>query len=107
PQETECGATEENWEDIIEENESYLFENGKAIAAIEEEEVILFKPITRYNSALLCTSTTNNEMPMEGIKEQTEISDECLRRVSSLFIAQNQAEIDPLSFHSDEKWREQ
>ncbi|KAL6991086.1 hypothetical protein U1Q18_009206 [Sarracenia purpurea var. burkii] len=101
PQETECGATVENWEDIIGEDESHLFENGKAIAAIEEEEVILFKPIARYNSAPLCTFTIDDKMPMEGIKEQTEISDECLRRALSLFIAQNQAQIDPLSFHSD------
>ncbi|XP_076941636.1 nonsense-mediated mRNA decay factor SMG7-like [Bidens hawaiensis] len=48
----------------------------------EEEEVILFKPLTRYNSEPIQTS---NDEPVD----QTETSEESLRRSSSLFTAQN------------------
>ena len=66
--------------------------------AIEEEEVILFKPLARHNSAPVYTSSAENcLMSPESIWEQAESSDECLRRASSLLIAQNQAYGDPLT----------
>ncbi|KAK1424737.1 hypothetical protein QVD17_20075 [Tagetes erecta] len=49
---------------------------------MEEEEVILFKPLTRYNSEPIQTS---NDTPVD----QTETTEEGLRRSSSLFSAQN------------------
>ncbi|KAI3796825.1 hypothetical protein L1987_39511 [Smallanthus sonchifolius] len=49
---------------------------------IEEEEVILFKPLTRYNSEPIQTS---NDIPVD----QSETSEDGLRRSSSLFTAQN------------------
>ncbi|KAI7744550.1 hypothetical protein M8C21_022021 [Ambrosia artemisiifolia] len=49
---------------------------------IEEEEVILFKPLTRYNSEPIQTSSVEPD-------DQTETSEESLRRSSSLFSAQN------------------
>ncbi|XVF27625.1 hypothetical protein REPUB_Repub14bG0124500 [Reevesia pubescens] len=70
--------------------------DGKSVA-MEEEEVILFKPLTRYNSAPLYGKdpVSPNEM------EETVPSDECLRRATSLLIAQNQAHGDTSDFHSD------
>ncbi|KAM0006434.1 putative telomerase activating protein Est1 [Helianthus debilis subsp. tardiflorus] len=49
---------------------------------IEEEEVILFKPLTRYNSEPIQTSSDEPD-------DQTETSEESLRRSSSLISAQN------------------
>lgn len=57
-------------------------ESGKS-AAVEEEEDIVFKPITRHNSE-----------PIQIDQAKTETSDECLRRASSLLVAQNRAIID-------------
>ncbi|PSS24630.1 Protein SMG7L like [Actinidia chinensis var. chinensis] len=74
------------------ENGSETFENANSIA-IEEEEVILFKPITRHNSAPLYASITDDEMSLEGANDQTAPSDESLRRAASLFVAQTQAQI--------------
>ncbi|KAI3743673.1 hypothetical protein L1987_56735 [Smallanthus sonchifolius] len=61
-------------------SEKILMKNDREIE--EEEEVILFKPLTRYNSEPIQTS---NDIPVD----QTETSEEGLRRSSSLFTAQN------------------
>lgn len=53
------------------------------LEAMEEEEVILFKPLTRYNSEPIQTS---NDEPVD---HQTETSEEGLRRSASLLSAQN------------------
>lgn len=72
--------------------------NGQS-AAMEEEEVIVFKPITRHNSAPLSKYIDiNNQISADGMKEQT---DECLRRATSMFTEQNQAQIDGSSSHTD------
>uniref|UniRef100_A0A5B6ZQ26 DNA/RNA-binding domain-containing protein n=1 Tax=Davidia involucrata TaxID=16924 RepID=A0A5B6ZQ26_DAVIN len=95
------GTTKEDEKDASGENQSHPCLNGKSVA-MEEEEVILFKPITRYNSAPICTSIiTNDQISTEGMRDETTPSDECLRRASSLYIAQSQAQADPLNFHSD------
>ncbi|GKV00959.1 hypothetical protein SLEP1_g13568 [Rubroshorea leprosula] len=87
--------------DIPSENLSNNTLNGKS-DAVEEEEVILFKPLTRYNSAPLYTSTNGRDPASPKEKEdQTVPSDECLRRATSLLIAQNQAHGYPSDFHSD------
>ncbi|XP_057948634.1 nonsense-mediated mRNA decay factor SMG7-like [Malania oleifera] len=79
--------------------------NGQSVA-MEEEEVILFKPITRYNSEPICTSiSTNDQKSPEGIGNQIPPSEECLRRASSLLSAQNPTRIDPLTSTSVTNFR--
>ncbi|WCJ27055.1 Nonsense-mediated mRNA decay factor SMG7-like [Euphorbia peplus] len=70
--------------------------------AIEEEEVILFKPLTRYNSAPLYNDMrANGESSYEDSADHIVPADESLRRATSLLIAQNQAQGDASSFQSD------
>lgn len=98
-----CEAAQEDGKVTTGLNESQPMKNVKA-GSVDEEEVILFKPITRYNSAPLYTSTAEDEMSMEAsMKDQTATSDECLRRATSLFAAQNQTQNDPFSFHPNDK----
>lgn len=94
-------STEEYDKQILEENETSPSVLGES-AVMEEEEVIVFKPLTRYNSAPLYASvhTKDSESPKDT-EEQTVPPDECLRRATSLLIAQNQSQDDPLGFHSD------
>ncbi|KAJ8761062.1 hypothetical protein K2173_000741 [Erythroxylum novogranatense] len=68
--------------------------------AMEEEEVILFKPLTRYNSAPL-GFTSDHQLPARDTGDQAVSADECLRRAQSLLIAQNSTQNEPSSFHSD------
>ncbi|KAA8519774.1 hypothetical protein F0562_014030 [Nyssa sinensis] len=94
-------TTKEKKRDASGENQSHPCLNGKSVV-MEEEEVILFKPITRYNSAPICTSIiTNAQISTEGMKDESTPSDECLRRASSLLIAESQAQVDPSNFHSN------
>ncbi|XP_027111809.1 nonsense-mediated mRNA decay factor SMG7-like [Coffea arabica] len=68
----------------------------------EEEEVILFNPITRHNSAPLYKYITENDhMYREGLKEPALSADECLRRATSMFIGKNQPRSDRASFSPD------
>ncbi|KAL2467268.1 Protein SMG7L [Abeliophyllum distichum] len=70
-------------------------------ATTEEEEVILFKPITRHNSAPLYISNAINDRVSLGGKEiQTTNPDDFLRRATSLCIGQNPVENDSFSFCS-------
>nr|GMC83883.1 protein SMG7L [Ipomoea batatas] len=68
-----------------------------------QEEVILFKPIMRHNSAPIYTSTPgSDQFSVEGVKEvTTTLSDESLRRSTSLITGQNLTGLDPLSFYPD------
>ncbi|KAI8525539.1 hypothetical protein RHMOL_Rhmol13G0238200 [Rhododendron molle] len=96
-----CEAAEEDGKATIRLNETWLCKNGKA-GAVDEEEVILFKPITRYNSAPLCPNT-EDEMSKEcKMKDQPAPSDECLRRATSLCAAQDQTQNDHFSFRLDD-----
>lgn len=96
---SEC--TKEYDKRIPEENATSASVHGKSVA-VEEEEVIVFKPLTRYNSAPLYTSiNTKDPDSPKNIEEQTVPPDECLRRATSLLIAQNQSQGDPFGFHSD------
>ncbi|KAK9936393.1 hypothetical protein M0R45_013237 [Rubus argutus] len=76
-------------------------ENLRAVA-VEEEEVILFRPLTRHNSAPVGNpfALKDPTSPKHTV-DQNVPSDECLRRATSLLIAQNQAQSDPFSFHTD------
>ncbi|XP_044461607.1 protein SMG7L-like isoform X2 [Mangifera indica] len=83
------------------ENSSSSFVDDKSVA-VEEEEVIVFKPLTRYNSAPLYPSIYQKESEsLKDIEEQNVSPDDCLRRATSLLIAQNQNQGDPSEFHSD------
>ncbi|WRX28057.1 DNA/RNA-binding domain [Theobroma cacao] len=94
-------ATKECRTQIANENESNHAMNGKAVV-MEEEEVILFKPLTRYNSAPLYGLRNNAKDPASPKEMEENVpSDECLRRATSLLIAQNQAHGDASDFHSD------
>ncbi|KAK8485317.1 hypothetical protein V6N12_000288 [Hibiscus sabdariffa] len=86
---------------IASENQSSHLADGKSIAT-EEEEVILLKPLTRYNSAPLYGKTRNGKDPASPNEmEETVPSDECLRRATSLLIAQNQTNDYASELHSD------
>ncbi|XP_022723507.1 protein SMG7L-like isoform X2 [Durio zibethinus] len=94
-------ATKECETQIANENLSNHAVDGKSVA-MEEEEVILFEPLTRYNSAPLNVKINNAKGPASpNEREETVPSDECLRRATSLLIAQNQAHGDTSYFHSD------
>ncbi|XP_062095723.1 nonsense-mediated mRNA decay factor SMG7-like [Humulus lupulus] len=73
--------------------------SGRSIT-VEEEEVILFKPLTRYNSAPLSSNSSNPTSPKER-EDPSVPSDDCLRRATSLLIAQNQTQGSPLSEQAD------
>lgn len=75
--------------------------NGQSIA-LEEEEVIVFKPITRYNSEPLSKYFgTIDDISADGLKEQNLPAEECLRRATSMFTGENQIHTDGPSFLSD------
>ncbi|CAK7350571.1 unnamed protein product [Dovyalis caffra] len=93
-------STEKSEKVIFEEKSSPIV-NGKSVS-LEEEEVILFKPLTRYNSAPLYSSiTSNDQTPSEDTGDQIVPADECLRRATSLLIAQNQGQGDSSALNSD------
>ncbi|KAF8413860.1 hypothetical protein HHK36_001854 [Tetracentron sinense] len=93
-------STKENEVQVNEGNQSNL--DVEKFVPMEEEEVILFKPLTRYNSAPLYTLVaTTGQMSVEGISDCTAPSDECLRRGSSLFLTQNHAKNDASTSHSN------
>ncbi|XP_041026591.1 protein SMG7L-like isoform X2 [Juglans microcarpa x Juglans regia] len=94
-------ATKESEEQILKACPNDPCVNGKSVAT-DEEEVILFKPLSRYNSAPLYTSIdTNSQMSPKDSGDENIPSDECLRRAISLLNEQNQAQSDPLAFHAD------
>ncbi|XWS19613.1 hypothetical protein CRYUN_Cryun31cG0030600 [Craigia yunnanensis] len=94
-------ATKESETQIASEKLSNHAVDGKSFV-MEEEEVILFKPLTRNNSAPLYGKINNPKDPASPNEmEETVPSDECLRRATSLLIAQNQGHGDTSDFHSD------
>ncbi|KAG6641256.1 protein SMG7L [Carya illinoinensis] len=94
-------ATKECGEQILKASPSNPCVNGKSVAT-DEEEVILFKPLSRYNSVPLYTSVDmNDQMSPKGSRYKNVSSDECLPRAMSLLIEQTKAENDPLAFYAD------
>ncbi|RDX62394.1 Protein SMG7L, partial [Mucuna pruriens] len=99
-----------------EDNPSSSSTNGKS-SVVEEEEVILFRPLTRYNSAPSPPSiSTDKLMSPKNKDNQSVLSDDCLHRASSLLMAQNpaQTQSDPwefqgrvLDFRSDKSFKQQ
>ncbi|KAK6124402.1 hypothetical protein DH2020_041895 [Rehmannia glutinosa] len=73
----------------------------KTQATMEEEEVILFKPITRRNSEPVYISEPKKDSVWpESTKTQAEPADEWLRRATSLSAGQNTDDTDSFSFCS-------
>lgn len=103
--------SDEQCKKLTEDNPSSSIVNGKP-SAVEEEEVILFRPLARYNSAPLSPSISADEhISHKENDDQNLQSDDCLRRATSLLMAQNpaQTQSDPweyngssLKFRSDE-----
>ncbi|KAK7412356.1 hypothetical protein VNO78_03811 [Psophocarpus tetragonolobus] len=88
---------------MVEDNPNSSSNNGKP-CAVEEEEVILFRPLTRYNSAPSHPSiSTDDKRSPKGKDSQSILSDDCLRRASSLLMAQNpaQTQSDPWEFNGN------
>ncbi|KRH20427.1 hypothetical protein GLYMA_13G178200v4 [Glycine max] len=83
-------------------NPSSSSTNGKP-SAVEEEEVILFRPLARYNSApLYALFPPHEQMSSPKDKDDKVLpSDDCLRRTTSLPMAQNPFQIDPWGFQGD------
>ncbi|KAI3456252.1 hypothetical protein Pfo_012915 [Paulownia fortunei] len=82
---------------LPEEIEAYS--GPKTQPTTEEEEVILFKPITRRNSApLYISEPTKDPVCPEGTQIQTALADEWLRRATSLSAGQNVEDTDSFSF---------
>ncbi|KAG6583988.1 Protein SMG7L, partial [Cucurbita argyrosperma subsp. sororia] len=67
---------------------------------VEDEEVILFDPLMRYNSAPI-SIVGSDEVSPKSNEAETISSDECLRRATSLLIEQTQGQRDPFTFHTD------
>ncbi|KAI4296764.1 hypothetical protein L6164_036690 [Bauhinia variegata] len=86
---------------IARDNPNNSSANGKSVA-VDEEEVILFRPLTRYNSVPSYPSISTSEQVSPKDKDYQSLpSDECLRRATSLLLAQNPAQTDPWGFHAD------
>lgn len=71
---------------------------NKKSVPVEDEEVILFKPLMRYNSAPISIAGSGKVSP-KSMEAQS--SEECLRRATSLLIEQTQGQGDPFAFHTD------
>ncbi|XP_077244357.1 telomerase activating protein Est1 isoform X2 [Tasmannia lanceolata] len=68
---------------------------------VEEDEIIVFKPIIRNNSVPFhVSSNTTPQVLIEGMRDQLAAAGECVPRASSLPIGRTQVSNDSLSFHS-------
>lgn len=67
----------------------------------DEEEVILFKPITRHNSEPIYTSGTSCDQFSINVINGTAASDESLRRATSLISEQSNPQNDIFSFRPE------
>ncbi|KAJ1381876.1 Tetratricopeptide-like helical domain superfamily [Sesbania bispinosa] len=95
--------TGEHGKKMTQDNTNSSSTNGKSIA-VEEEEVILFRPLTRYNSAPSHPSiSTDEQISPKDNDDQSLPSDDCLRRATSLLMAQNpaQTQSNPWEFHGN------
>lgn len=72
-------------------------------SVVDEEEVILFRPLARYNSAPSYALFSSDEQMLspKDKDDKTLPSDDCLHRTTSFPMAQNLFQIDPWGFHDD------
>ncbi|KAK7362848.1 hypothetical protein VNO77_04972 [Canavalia gladiata] len=72
-------------------------------SVVEDEEVILFRPLARYNSAPSYAFISSDEKmsPPKDKDDKFLPSDDCLRRTTSLLMAQNPLQSDPWGFHGE------
>ncbi|KAK7302806.1 hypothetical protein RJT34_13702 [Clitoria ternatea] len=116
PNEQTNRNTKEHGNCMTEDNPGSCSTNVKS-SLVEEEEVILFRPLTRYNSAPSYPSiSTDERMSPKDNDDQSLPYDDCLRRATSLLMEQNPAQTlgDPwefqgstLSFGSDKSSKQQ
>lgn len=87
---------EEKWRRV---NESVC--SPKIVPSTDDEEVILFKPITRRNSApLYISKPTSDPSSPEGEQTKASVADEWLRRATSLSTHQNNDDTESFSFYA-------
>ncbi|KAJ1386650.1 Tetratricopeptide-like helical domain superfamily [Sesbania bispinosa] len=81
---------------VTRDNPSSSSTNTKS-SVVEEEEVILFRPLARYNSAPSYPFVSSDEQMSSPKHNDDKIlpSEDCLRRTTSLLMAQNPSQIDP------------
>ncbi|KAK4361126.1 hypothetical protein RND71_020078 [Anisodus tanguticus] len=90
-----CGMAKENGE-----NQHHPCLNIQSVT-IDEEEVILFKPITRHNSEPIYTSGTSCDQFSINVINGTATSDESLRHATSLISEQIHPQNDIFSFRPE------
>ncbi|CAL0309335.1 unnamed protein product [Lupinus luteus] len=92
----------EHGKGMIDENPSSSSGHEK-FDVVEEEEVILFRPLTRHNSAPshVPSISSDGRMSPRDKDDQSLPSDDCLRCATSLLMAQNPSQSDPWEFHDD------
>nr|XP_017222739.1 PREDICTED: protein SMG7L isoform X1 [Daucus carota subsp. sativus]XP_017222740.1 PREDICTED: protein SMG7L isoform X2 [Daucus carota subsp. sativus]XP_017222741.1 PREDICTED: protein SMG7L isoform X1 [Daucus carota subsp. sativus] len=70
-------------------------------ASVDDEEVILFNPITRHNSEPIHSLLmSKGQMSLHEKDDQTASSDEVLRRATSLLLPQNQGQLESPKLYS-------
>ncbi|XP_030543545.2 nonsense-mediated mRNA decay factor SMG7-like [Rhodamnia argentea] len=84
--------------EVIDERRNAVLRESPRRSVAEEEEVILFKPLTRHNSAPLHKYISKKGDPHKELMDQSAPPDECLRRATSLLIAQNPVHSEPSNF---------
>ncbi|XP_019425260.1 PREDICTED: protein SMG7L-like isoform X2 [Lupinus angustifolius] len=92
----------EHGKGMIDENPSSSSANGR-YDVVEEEEVILFRPLTRHNSAPshVPSIASDDTMSPRDKDDQSLPSDDCLHCATSLLMAQNPCQGDPRELHDD------
>ncbi|MED6135596.1 hypothetical protein PIB30_047981 [Stylosanthes scabra] len=84
-------------------NPSSYSSNDKSLD-VEEEEVILFRPLTRYNSApsySYPSSTLYEKVPPKDKDDQGLTPEDCLHCPAPILMSQNPSQSDPRGFHGD------
>ncbi|KAF1882270.1 hypothetical protein Lal_00038916 [Lupinus albus] len=103
------GPNQKTMEDSREHGKGMIDENPSSFSAnekydvVEEEEVILFRPLTRHNSAPshVPSISSDERLSPRDKDDQSLLSDDCLRCATSLLMAQNPSQSDPWEFHDD------
>lgn len=95
PYQNHCGMAKENGE-----SRDNPCLSSQSVTT-DEEEVILFKPITRHNSEPIYTSGTSCDQFSINVIDGTATSDESLRRATSLISEQSHPQNDIFSFRPE------
>uniref|UniRef100_A0A7N0TK28 Uncharacterized protein n=1 Tax=Kalanchoe fedtschenkoi TaxID=63787 RepID=A0A7N0TK28_KALFE len=89
PDHSSCSATEISVPELVEGDKGTpRVEDSSEV--VDEEEVILFKPIVRHNSAPIQKCAESDASSSGNADSQRAAADECLRRSKSLLITESQ-----------------